>query len=80
MNIVTVKKAEFARILGVSPARISQYVASGLPVLSNGRIELELARRWLKASTHPRKSRHPDRGCNDLAKLSEAITLHSQGF
>jgi hypothetical protein len=77
MTIVTVSKTTFARYLGVTPARVSQYIGRGLPVLSNGMIEIDLASRWLKANTHPRKSRHPDRGCNDLAKLSEAIAAHS---
>jgi hypothetical protein len=71
MTIVIVSKAQLARDLGVTPARVSQYIARGLPVLDTGKIELGLAIRWLKSSTCPSKSRHPDRGCNELAKLEQ---------
>ena len=33
-----VTKAEFARLLEVSPARVSQYVAAGMPVRRDGRL------------------------------------------
>ena len=69
MTIVTMTKAQLARDLGVTPARISQYIARGLPVLDTGKIELGLEIRWLKSNTCPNKIHHPDRGCNDLAKL-----------
>jgi hypothetical protein len=42
-----VRKSELARELGVSRARISQFVAYGLPVRDDGFIDLEQAAQWV---------------------------------
>jgi phage terminase Nu1 subunit (DNA packaging protein) len=45
MPIIT--KSELAKKLGVSKARVSQYVKMGLPVLADGKIDLSAALNWL---------------------------------
>jgi hypothetical protein len=47
---VELSKAELARGLGVSKARISQYAALGMPFLPSGRITRADAERWLAAN------------------------------
>lgn len=44
-------KMEFARLLGVSPPRVTQFIKMGLPVLADGAIPKELALKWVSAST-----------------------------
>ena len=41
------KKGELAQRVGVSAARVSQWVAAGLPVLPDGRVELPKALDWI---------------------------------
>jgi hypothetical protein len=45
--VTAVRKSELARRLVVSRPRVSQYVALGMPVRDDGRIELERACEWV---------------------------------
>jgi len=42
-----VRKSELARRLGISRARVSQYIQFGLPVHDDGRVDLERACEWI---------------------------------
>ncbi len=42
-----VRKGELAQRVGVSAARVSQWVAAGLPVLPDGRVDLQQALDWI---------------------------------
>lgn len=42
-----VSKAEFAKIIGVSRSRISQLAREGLPIATDGRIDLAKGKRWI---------------------------------
>ncbi len=44
-------KMELAKLLGVSPPRITQFIKMGLPVLSDGTISRELALKWIAGNT-----------------------------
>lgn len=46
-------KAAFSRHLGVSRARVLQYVAMGLPVRADGRLNLQEALRWVLQNIAP---------------------------
>jgi hypothetical protein len=48
-------KGEFARAMGVSGARVSQWVKAGLPVRPDGRVELEAGAAWVKERADPRR-------------------------
>ncbi|HLH16234.1 MAG TPA: hypothetical protein VKX45_03395 [Bryobacteraceae bacterium] len=41
------RKGELAQRVGVSAARVSQWVAAGLPVLPDGRVDLQQALDWI---------------------------------
>jgi len=43
-------KGEFAKLIGVSRGRVSQYIAGGLPVEFDGRIDVARGRQWMKAN------------------------------
>jgi len=43
----TVSKSQFARMVGISPSRVSQMVQAGLPVEINGRIDVARGRCWI---------------------------------
>ena len=55
MEPTVLSKAELARKLNVSRARVSQLCHAGLPVLANGKVELQAALNWI--STHVDRSR-----------------------
>jgi DNA-binding transcriptional regulator YdaS (Cro superfamily) len=42
----TARKSHFAKLVGVTPARISQRITEGLPVEPNGRIDIAKGRQW----------------------------------
>lgn len=43
----TLKKIDFAKIAGISPGRVSQLIAKGLPVEPSGRIDVARAQIWM---------------------------------
>jgi len=43
----SITKSALARHLGVTPQRVSQYVRRGLPVLQDGKLDLDAALAWL---------------------------------
>jgi phage terminase Nu1 subunit (DNA packaging protein) len=45
-----ISKRELARHLGVVPSRITALIKRGLPVLADGKIDLEAASKWMKAN------------------------------
>lgn len=46
----TASKKGFAELISVSPGRVSQLIASGLPVLPNGRINIRAGKDWVRAN------------------------------
>lgn len=67
MAIVQVTKAEFARILGVSRARVTQYTDMGMPMLSDGTLDLAACRVWVKSNVRLWNNKWKDRGSYALA-------------
>ena len=57
-----VTKAEFARLLDVSPARVSQYVAAGMPVRRDGRLYARRCLKWVRATCPLWRMNWYDRG------------------
>jgi hypothetical protein len=70
-----VTKAAFAGRVGLTRGRISQLIAQGLPVLPDGRIEVEAGLRWMEENLDPDR-----RGKGGVAgatpSLAEARRLH----
>src|SRR4051794_17478814 len=56
MTITT--KAGLAAELGISKARVSQYVKRGLPVLTSGKLDREQALHWITRNTYYTLSSH----------------------
>lgn len=52
----TLTKGDFAKLIGVSRARVSQYIADGLPVEFDGRIDIARGRQWMNANLDPTHS------------------------
>lgn len=61
----TLSKRGFAELIGVSPGRVSQMIAAGLPVETNGRIDIEKGKAWVASNIDP--SRRRIRGAADAA-------------
>ncbi|WP_264047973.1 hypothetical protein [Methylobacterium flocculans] len=68
MTITT--KAALADELGVTRARVSQYVKAGLPVRSDGKLERDEALNWLNRNVVG-LNREQDRGVNRAARLAK---------
>lgn len=50
-----VTRADFAREIGRSPARVTQYVAMGMPITDNGLIDRAHARAWMQENLAPNR-------------------------
>ena len=48
-------KGSFARRVGLTPGRISQLVAEGLPVRPDGKVDVAEALAWMEANLDPRR-------------------------
>ena len=62
----TLRKIDFAKRVGVSPGRVSQMVADGLPVEADGRIDVARGELWIKANISPTRSAAQTRGDPEL--------------
>ena len=58
----TLPKSQLADHLGVSRARVSQYIAMGMPEMSDGRIHFEAALYWIRANINTWNNKHHDKG------------------
>jgi hypothetical protein len=56
-DVETISKKGFSELLGVSPGRVSQLIAAGLPVEPNGRIHIERGKAWVKANVDANRRR-----------------------
>lgn len=65
-DVETISKKGFSELLGVSPGRVSQLIASGLPVEPNGRIHIERGKAWVKANVDPNRRRSAVGGGSSL--------------
>ncbi|MGB3389719.1 MAG: DNA packaging protein [Pseudaminobacter sp.] len=52
----SLRKKAFAELVGVSPGRVSQMIAQGLPVEPNGRIDIAAGKLWIKENVSPTRS------------------------
>ena len=55
-------KSAFARHLGLSPARVSQYINAGMPTYFDGTVNIERAERWLRKNVRTSRNGWMDRG------------------
>ncbi|MBS7544357.1 hypothetical protein [Ancylobacter oerskovii] len=53
----TLSKKGFAELIGVSPGRVSQLIAAGLPVEPNGRIHIARGKAWVAENVDPNRRR-----------------------
>lgn len=51
-----VRKLDFAKLVNVSPGRVSQMVAAGLPVEADGRIDVARGKLWIQENISPTRS------------------------
>lgn len=54
-----VSKSEFADLLGVSKARVSQLVTAGMPVTEHGKVAVAAAQAWCDEHVRPNARRSP---------------------
>jgi phage terminase Nu1 subunit (DNA packaging protein) len=68
--VTDLSKSAFARHLGVSPARVSQYISQGLPVRWDGTIDTIAGEAWVLANvgTRSRRGRAKVRTESELPK------------
>lgn len=53
----TLSKKGFAELIGVSPGRVSQLIAAGLPLEPNGRVHVERGKAWVAENVDPNRRR-----------------------
>lgn len=68
-------KRAFAAMMGLSPARISQLVAAGLPTTTNGKIDVPAARRWYEQHTDPDRRKNQRNGHLSAAEELKRIQV-----
>ena len=56
-------RSAFARHLGISPARVTQYVKAGMPSYYDGSLNTERAERWIRKNVRTSRNGWTDRGC-----------------
>ena len=70
MAIEIITKAQLARDLGVSRARVTQYADMGMPVLSDGKLDKAACLDWLRQNVYLWNNKWRDRGVFRLVQGS----------
>lgn len=52
----SLRKSDFAKLIGVSAGRVSHMVRDGLPVEPDGRIDVARGKLWIQANVDPKRS------------------------
>ena len=65
-----VSKSQLAQSLEVTKARVSQYVARGMPVRSDGKIDYEAAVKWIAENVVPLNPLAADKGAKRAGRLT----------
>jgi predicted transcriptional regulator len=55
-------KTAFAKHLGLSPSRISQYIRAGMPTRWNGLVNIADGERWIRRRIRTARNKWSDRG------------------
>ena len=67
------RKADFAKLMEVTPGYVSQLIHKGLPVEPNGRIDPDKGRAWWDANLGPGRRKPRDGAQGTLARLKAEI-------
>lgn len=68
-----VTKGDLAIELGLTPARVSQYITKGMPVEPNGLVDREKALAWIEATLSPRRRKVQGGASGQRASLAAAM-------
>jgi DNA-binding transcriptional regulator YdaS (Cro superfamily) len=60
--MIVMSKSAFARHLGLSPARVSQYCRAGMPTYFDGSVNIERAERWIRKNVRTSRNGWANRG------------------
>lgn len=52
----SLRKVDFAKLVGVSPGRVSHMIRDGLPVDPDGRIDVARGKLWIQQNVDPKRS------------------------
>lgn len=52
----TLRKVDFAKLIGVSAGRVSHMIKAGLPVEPDGRIDVARGKLWIQQNVDPKRS------------------------
>lgn len=52
----SLRKKDFAKLMNVSPGRVSQFIAKGLPVDEDDRIDVAAGKLWIRENVSPTRS------------------------
>jgi hypothetical protein len=79
-RLAALSKSEFARLIGVTPARVGHWVRDGMPVTATGRVDIAEGQRWVSENVDPSRretwqrmlSPSPARGEREVAEAEIA--------
>ena len=68
-------KAALAKTLNISKARVSQYIAKGMPVRPDGRLDREVAVKWLQNTILPKTAKSSGSRLLDVRVARELLQV-----
>jgi hypothetical protein len=74
-----ITKTEFAYRLNLSPARVSQYVAEGMPVRRDGKLYYRTCLKWVHQKYPLGRMNWHDRGAWEVERLLKAREAARRG-
>ncbi len=74
----TISKSGFAKLINVSPGRISQMITAGMPVERDGKIDVARSKLWISENINPTRAASQAQGATLFGEEKQAVSLTAE--
>lgn len=74
----SLRKGDFAKVIGVSPGRVSQMITAGLPVQADGRIDVQVGKLWVQGNVSLTRSAAQAKGGQDELPFPAQLSANEE--
>ncbi len=74
----TISKSSFAKLINVSPGRISQMITAGMPVERDGKIDVARGKLWISENINPTRAASQAQGATLFGEEKQAVSLTAE--
>ncbi|PRA58045.1 DNA packaging protein [Brucella pituitosa] len=74
----SISKGGFAKLVNVSPGRVSQMITAGMPVESDGKIDVARGKLWIVENINPTRAASQAQGATLFGEEKQSVSLTAE--